>query len=211
MAVVALASSGPGAAADGIGPSFSCDKAETTTEKAICASPELAALDLAMARAYDALREARPGEHDSILAAQRAAMAQRDKCGATVPCIESVISARIAAMIGGLGTAGKAPAVGSYDAIADGVTGTLTIAQSSGDAITADAGAVDSQSTDQCSASGALKADASAGGYGFTDGQGHLVSGGPVLTALGDLIVLTGGQSGGTCGANVRWPVVWSR
>lgn len=70
-------------AADSMSPSFDCDMAGTEIEKRIRGSPELAALDRAVARRYDALGEEVRSEalRNGLVADQRAWLGERNACG----------------------------------------------------------------------------------------------------------------------------------
>jgi uncharacterized protein YecT (DUF1311 family) len=84
--VVLVSVPGPAQALD-------CAKAESVIEKAICATPDLKALDDAMARAYDDVRRALKGrERQALLDSQRKWLATRDQCedttvAATAACL----------------------------------------------------------------------------------------------------------------------------
>lgn len=78
------------ALADGDGPSFDCAKPTTAVEEAICASPDLAALDVELAAFYeqalavaDGLAAEIEGAPDKLRAAQRDWIARRDGCSDT--------------------------------------------------------------------------------------------------------------------------------
>src|SRR5882724_2804108 len=64
-------------------PAPDCSRAKTGSEKAICADPQLSAADMAMSRAYSALKATLPAEQQSaLLADQRQWVRQRDvRCG----------------------------------------------------------------------------------------------------------------------------------
>jgi uncharacterized protein len=68
-------------------PSFDCDAAETSVEKAICAEENtgLALQDGALGRLYDVLK--REGGHDALLAGQSAWLRKRNACGGDVDCL----------------------------------------------------------------------------------------------------------------------------
>jgi len=53
------------------GPSFDCAKASTASEKAICASPDLAAADVAVSKAYSDLLKALPAAQQTALKADQ--------------------------------------------------------------------------------------------------------------------------------------------
>src|SRR2546429_3604152 len=75
-AIVALLIAALGAKAQ---PAPNCRQAKTPAEKAICAAPELAGADAAMARSYQALRALLPAEERAaLLADQRRWVKLRD-------------------------------------------------------------------------------------------------------------------------------------
>ena len=74
-------------------PSFDCRRATTPSERAICATPELAQLDQDLAVAYAAL----PRRDDRFLiASQRAWWQQREACGNSIPCLQRRMTERLA-------------------------------------------------------------------------------------------------------------------
>ncbi|MBL8447165.1 MAG: MliC family protein, partial [Zoogloeaceae bacterium] len=69
------------AATGGVGPSFDCKKAAGPVEKRVCADPDLAALDRALAQSYAKGQQQWPPENQTQeRAAQRAWLAQRNAC-----------------------------------------------------------------------------------------------------------------------------------
>lgn len=70
-----------GAPSIAVAASFDCDKAATETEVAICANPELSALDELMGALWVSLN---PSE--SVVAEQRAWLEQREDCGVNQAC-----------------------------------------------------------------------------------------------------------------------------
>ncbi len=190
------------------GPSYACSKAQTDTEKAICADPLLSALDLAMARAYQALLAAKPEQETAIRSAQRDAISERDACSADSTCIAQTVEKRITAMLAMTGTSGDVPKSGNYDAIPANAGASLDVSQANESTITIDASAVDNSSQHLCSMSGPVLGHPASGGFVFVDSKNQPIPGAPVITALGDLLVLRGGTD--FCGANVSWPMIWS-
>jgi uncharacterized protein len=83
--------------------SFDCAQARTVTEKTICLSPELSALDAQMADAYRAAITT--GDADQLRADQRAWIRQRNRCQ-TAMCLVEAHRARIAALATVRGPAG---------------------------------------------------------------------------------------------------------
>jgi len=69
--------------------SFDCQKATTPTEKAICASHDLASWDRSVAAAFrNAIQRREPEEVAQIRAQQKAWLHERDACGAETACID---------------------------------------------------------------------------------------------------------------------------
>lgn len=60
-------------AGPGTGPSFDCGKATTEVEKTVCASPDLAQADRALADAYKAVLARAPEEAKALLRADQRA------------------------------------------------------------------------------------------------------------------------------------------
>ena len=85
------------APAQRIEPSFNCALAATETERAICASPQLAALDLELSRAW---RAAGGPSNATQLADQRSWLVQRDACGGDGACLSAQLSSRVVALGG---------------------------------------------------------------------------------------------------------------
>ena len=80
-------------------PSFDCGKAASAAEKAICASPDLAASDRQLADAYSAaLIGASTEDAAAIKAAQRQWIADRQSCGSDGACLAAAYDRRIAAL-----------------------------------------------------------------------------------------------------------------
>lgn len=77
----------PRALADG--PSFDCSKASLPAEKAICADPQLSAIDLLVAKAYKGFEPAFGGDKHKIA---RALIADRNACNSDTACIVSVLN-----------------------------------------------------------------------------------------------------------------------
>jgi len=68
------------------GPSFDCRKAQLPTEKAICADPQMSAIDALAAKAYGGFQPAFGGDKRKIA---RALMADRNACKSDAACIVS--------------------------------------------------------------------------------------------------------------------------
>lgn len=81
------------------GPSFDCAKAALPAEKAICASPQLAALDRELAATYgDTLRTAAAAQQTRQRDAQKHWLAQRNACGTaadTPVCLTEIYRRRL--------------------------------------------------------------------------------------------------------------------
>jgi hypothetical protein len=72
------------------GPAFDCTKATSETEKAICANPPLAALDLDLSSRFALARTgASRSRRASLSQGQKEFLKQRDACGANVTCIKT--------------------------------------------------------------------------------------------------------------------------
>jgi TonB family protein len=77
-------------------PSFDCGRASTPTEQAVCASPELSAMDARMAAAYRERLQAAPGQSDDVKQAQRAFIREREaRCAGDARCIKGMMSSRL--------------------------------------------------------------------------------------------------------------------
>lgn len=78
-------------------PSFDCQKARSASERAICADPELAALDTEMARLYAQSRKAAAADKtSSLIVQQRVWLKRRAACGAEGACLKALFRERIA-------------------------------------------------------------------------------------------------------------------
>ncbi|WP_245438059.1 MULTISPECIES: lysozyme inhibitor LprI family protein [unclassified Mesorhizobium] len=77
----------PSARADG--PSFDCAKASLPAEKAICADPQLSAIDLLVAKAYKGFEPAFGGDKRKIA---RGLIADRNACRSDTACIVSALN-----------------------------------------------------------------------------------------------------------------------
>jgi uncharacterized protein len=138
---VALASRAPAPSADSgaggeavvSGPSFDCARAGTPPERAICADPGLAALDLELARLYgDARAAVGDAGAEALRANQREWMRRRDACGADAFCINAQMEeriARLAAMAASGATGGPdgTPPVATGGEVALDTTGSGTV------------------------------------------------------------------------------------
>lgn len=87
------------ASAARVGPSFDCARAKAASERAICASTVLPALDLRVARAYAEARQVLGGElgtwvEGRLRADQRSWLRRRDRCGADVACLTRELRSR---------------------------------------------------------------------------------------------------------------------
>ena len=90
-------------------PSFSCGRPLHPTERVICADPDLAALDRAVAAAYRNKFDGLPVESadaldqvvKSLVITQKAWLAHRDKCGADRGCIYKAYVVRKSSLAAG--------------------------------------------------------------------------------------------------------------
>ncbi|MBN9217438.1 MAG: hypothetical protein J0I79_05745 [Mesorhizobium sp.] len=71
------------------GPSFDCAKASLPAEKAICADPQLSAIDLLVAKAYKGFEPAFGGDKHKIA---RGLIADRNACNSDTACIVSALN-----------------------------------------------------------------------------------------------------------------------
>ena len=77
-------------------PSFNCARARTSSERAVCANPGLAALDRTMASRYvDALRTADPAAAQLLRQTRDPFLGFRERCGSDASCIDRVYRGRI--------------------------------------------------------------------------------------------------------------------
>jgi len=120
-----LAAAGPApsnaAAPTGPGPSFDCAKATTPSEKIVCGDADLSALDRTLAAAYakglSASSEWAETDRIASRAAQRAWLAERDRCanaGDPKDCVTSAYQRRIAELQIRNGDLGPVPATVEY-------------------------------------------------------------------------------------------------
>lgn len=86
-------------------PSFDCGKASNAVERAICADPELAALDVEMSAIYAQKRATVNGRAaEELVAGQRAWMRLRGRCGGDAACLARHMRERIAELRRSSGT-----------------------------------------------------------------------------------------------------------
>lgn len=77
-------------------PSYSCARAHSASERAVCANPGLAALDRNMANRYvDALRTADPAASQLLRQTRDPFLGYRERCGSDASCIDRVYRGRI--------------------------------------------------------------------------------------------------------------------
>jgi hypothetical protein len=87
----------PAVAQSSTGPSFDCARASRPVEHAICASPDLSALDRELARRYGAhLRDLPRSQAERLQAEQRVWLRDRDRCGQSEACLGAGMKARMA-------------------------------------------------------------------------------------------------------------------
>ncbi len=111
-ALLAFGLLGSLASADAASPSFSCTGNLSATEKAICADDSLAALDVALAAAYQkalaALPEDSANQADEtrvgLTVTQKAWLAHRNACGADKVCIRKAYTLRTGELTAGPNT-----------------------------------------------------------------------------------------------------------
>ena len=207
-AVMIAAALTTGVAADTPGPSYSCTKAQTDTEKAICGSPYLSALDLAVAHAYTALLAAKPDQDSAIRSAQRDVISKRNACHADISCIAGILETRVDAMLTMTSVSGEPGKAGDYNAVPADSSASLKLAIADG-TTTIDTSVVNSYNLHTCDINGPVMGAPDKGGFVFVDQNSQPIAGSPIITALDELLVLRGGSD--FCGAGVSWPAIWSR
>lgn len=78
------------------GPSYDCSKSSTRTEFAVCDTPDLWAMDRAMAGLYIYYREnADASRSQEFLSSQRAWLSRRDQCADNITCLYERYSSRL--------------------------------------------------------------------------------------------------------------------
>jgi len=78
------------------GPSYDCSKSSTRTEFAVCDTPDLWAMDRAMANLYFYYREnADASRSQEFLSSQRAWLSRRDQCAEDISCLYERYSSRL--------------------------------------------------------------------------------------------------------------------
>jgi len=93
MTLLVLRRRGPNASPKA---SFDCQKTTTPTEKAICASYDLASWDRSVTAAFRAaISKREPDEVARIRAEQKAWLRERDACGTAVACIDEQQQTRV--------------------------------------------------------------------------------------------------------------------
>ncbi|MBB2960489.1 lysozyme inhibitor LprI family protein [Methylobacterium sp. R2-1] len=93
---VSLAAASPAAAA-----SFSCAKAETPDEKAVCDTRSLNDLDVEMAVRFDILKDLLPmGNRTKMQDDQEAWLKDRRACGAEIACLTASYEGRLKVLRG---------------------------------------------------------------------------------------------------------------
>ena len=78
------------------GPSFSCERAATPTEKSICSDPDLWPKDRAISAMYFWIRDnAETALAEGVLSVQRAWLKARNDCGRDLRCLNEVYDQRL--------------------------------------------------------------------------------------------------------------------
>jgi hypothetical protein len=100
-------------------PSFSCERASSSSEIAICSNPELAALDRQLADIY--IRAAAdPGAFPDIATQQRVWISRRNTCRGNVECLHQSMAGRIAELQGAMGQANGSAQTGISPVLSSG-------------------------------------------------------------------------------------------
>jgi uncharacterized protein len=79
--------------------SFPCEKAGTPTEKAICASFQLAGWDRSVSAAWHAALERAPEKQAKLHGDQKEWLRKQDACGSSVACIDDLLWRRVDALV----------------------------------------------------------------------------------------------------------------
>ena len=210
FATVCIASADGAMAAPKIGPSFSCSKAQTKIEKAICADDGLAALDLAMAQIYKEVRSANPDGVDAIKSAQRQTIKNRNRCKgdsfALRTCIEKIYGERITALMRQTGNVGMLPKPGTYQPIWRPLSSHMTVDWVDESTVAVKATAI-MGAKQGCEASGNIAGSKITGGFGFLGTQARIDSEMPTIRTIGTMLVVTDGP--GFCTPGSNWPPIW--
>ena len=195
-----------------ISPSFACAKAQTRIEKTICADDGLAALDLAMAKIYKAVRDSNPDGVDAIKAAQRLTIKSRNQCNgvpfALRTCIEGIYRERITLLMRQTGNVGMLPKPGKYAPIWQPLSSHLSVEWVNESTVSVKATAI-MGAKQGCEAAGNIAGTSSMGGFGFLGSQGKVDSEMPIIRSAGGMLLVTGGL--GFCTPGSVWPTVWGK
>jgi uncharacterized protein YjbI with pentapeptide repeats/uncharacterized protein YecT (DUF1311 family) len=215
-----------------VNPSFDCARAGTAVEKYICESSDLAALDAIVGRLYQK-GAAGTAPQDKLRAAQRDWLTKRNKCTANDPsCLKRAYNERIAALLPLVAKKGLenikpgyyapadesrflplsavgTPLAARLLALNDNATDYVKIAWEDEDTVSVEAFTLGGNAH-MCSLDGYLKGDPIAGGYRYlSEENAPAEEDGPLLTPLGDLLLMRGGRD--FCGMRAGWHEVWRR
>lgn len=105
LGLVAALATGANAA-----PAFDCARALSEAEKEICRAPDLQWYDRQLTRLYSVARNQEGANRDALLAQQRAFISRREMCGANHDCLIRAYKARLAEL---------APQVNVFEAFAE--------------------------------------------------------------------------------------------
>ncbi|WP_192355771.1 peptidoglycan-binding protein [Mesorhizobium mediterraneum] len=104
IAALRVATAPAGQPLAGAAPAFDCRAVSQAAEGAICASPELAALDRQLGDAYAAAANSNPAAATLLQSAHHEWIEQRNSCGADTACIATAYRGRIADVAGQTGS-----------------------------------------------------------------------------------------------------------
>lgn len=108
--------------------SFDCQQASTLVEFAICADPELSALDQRLEQAYRHTRQSGMPGSENEWKAQKDWLAERNRCS-SLTCLMSAYAERSASLLDYRGPYGGKPVVGVYEHASRGRIGRLDLLQ----------------------------------------------------------------------------------
>jgi len=207
-------------------PSFDCAHASSATERAICASDQLCALDCIVAAAFERAKETGGADVSELKRGQRAWLVRRDGCGEHAECIHEALRPRAAELL--VGDIPPSFSAGTYRTFShapllpEGIDGTRTGTKLGGllsnnadrlkvsvktkDTVHVEGEAL-SASGDVCEVDDEYRFDPLTGRYFATSGDSAKQAGALVL--IDSFLLFEGGV--GLCGSNASLAGVWVR
>lgn len=207
-------------------PSFDCDHASSASERAICASDQLCALDCIVSVAFERAKQADDADVGELKRSRRAWLVRRDGCGDHPECLHEALRPRAAELL--VGDEPPAFVAGTYRTfthaplLPEGIDGTRTGTKLAGllsnnadrlkisvvakDTVHVEGEAL-SASGDVCTADDDYRFDPLTGRYFSTSGDSAKQAGALVL--LDTYLLFEGGLS--LCGESASLEGVWVR